>query len=88
MAKGWVVTPLVEIIRGKETSDETLAKAFDLAQALGKTPIVVNDAPGFFTTRTISTTISQGASMVVEGISGCHKITWASCDLTFSGLIV
>ena len=61
--------PLVEIIRGKETSDEALAKAFDLAQALGKTPIVVNDAPGFFTTRTIGTTISQGASMVVEGVN-------------------
>ena len=61
--------PLVEIIRGKETSDEALVKAFDLAQALGKTPIVVNDAPGFFTTRTIATTISQGASMVIEGIN-------------------
>ena len=61
--------PLVEIIRGKETSDEALAKAFDLAQALGKTPIVVNDAPGFFTTRTIATTVSQGATMVMEGIN-------------------
>lgn len=61
--------PLVEIIRGKETSDECLAKAFDLAQLLGKTPIVVNDAPGFFTTRTIATTVSQGAEMVVEGIN-------------------
>jgi 3-hydroxyacyl-CoA dehydrogenase/enoyl-CoA hydratase/3-hydroxybutyryl-CoA epimerase len=61
--------PLVEIIRGKETSDETLAKAFDLAQLLGKTPIVVNDAAGFFTTRTIATTVTQGAEMVCEGIN-------------------
>ena len=61
--------PLVEIIKGKETSDKTLAKAFDLAQLLGKTPIVVNDAPGFFTTRTIGTTITQGAEMVCEGVN-------------------
>ena len=61
--------PLVEIISGKETSPETLAKAFDLAQQLGKTPIVVNDAPGFFTTRTIATTITQGAEMVCEGVN-------------------
>ncbi|MBD2858181.1 enoyl-CoA hydratase/isomerase family protein [Spongiibacter sp. KMU-158] len=61
--------PLVEIIRGAKTSDNTLAKAFDLAQQLGKTPIVVNDAPGFFTTRVIATTVTQGASMLEEGIN-------------------
>jgi 3-hydroxyacyl-CoA dehydrogenase/enoyl-CoA hydratase/3-hydroxybutyryl-CoA epimerase len=61
--------PLVEIVRGKQTSDETLAKAFDLAQQLGKTPIVVNDAPGFFTTRVISKTVTQGAIMLEEGIN-------------------
>ena len=61
--------PLVEIICGEQTSDETLARAFDLAQQLGKVPIVVNDAPGFFTSRTIGTTIAQGAHMVTEGIN-------------------
>ena len=61
--------PLVEIVRGKQTSDETLAKAFDLAQQLGKTPIVVNDAPGFFTTRVISKTVTQGAIMLEEGVN-------------------
>lgn len=61
--------PLVEIIRGRETSDETLATAFDLAQKLGKTPIVVNDAPGFFTTRVIATTVSQGAEMLESGVN-------------------
>ena len=61
--------PLVEIIRGRETSDETLALAFDFSQQLGKTPIVVQDAPGFFTTRVIGQTISQGAIMVTEGIN-------------------
>ncbi len=61
--------PLVEIICGKETSDEALARAFDLSQQLGKTPIVVNDAPGFFTTRVIGATVSQGAEMLEDGIN-------------------
>ena len=61
--------PLVEIICGEQTGDTALAAAFDLAQQLGKTPIVVNDAPGFFTTRVIGKTVSQGARMVLEGIN-------------------
>lgn len=60
--------PLVEIICGEQTGDTALAAAFDLAQQLGKTPIVVNDAPGFFTTRVIGKTVAQGAAMVLEGI--------------------
>jgi 3-hydroxyacyl-CoA dehydrogenase/enoyl-CoA hydratase/3-hydroxybutyryl-CoA epimerase len=61
--------PLVEIVRGEQTSDETLAKAFDLAQQLGKTPIVVNDGPGFFTTRVIGKTVTQGAIMLEDGVN-------------------
>lgn len=61
--------PLVEIICGLHTADDTLARAFDLARQLGKTPIVVNDARGFFTTRVIGTTISEGAAMVLEGVN-------------------
>lgn len=61
--------PLVEIICGKKTSKEALARAFDLGIALGKKPIVVNDAPGFFTTRVIGSTITEGAKMVLEGIN-------------------
>ncbi len=61
--------PLVEIICGKKTSKEALAKAFDLGILLGKKPIVVNDAPGFFTTRVIGSTITEGAQMVLEGIN-------------------
>lgn len=61
--------PLVEIICGEKTSQDALAKAFDLAKAMGKTPIVVNDAPGFFTTRVIGATITDGAQMVMEGIN-------------------
>lgn len=61
--------PLVEIIKGDKTSDQALAKAFDLAIVLGKKPIVVNDGEGFFTTRVIATTVQQGAAMVLEGIN-------------------
>jgi 3-hydroxyacyl-CoA dehydrogenase/enoyl-CoA hydratase/3-hydroxybutyryl-CoA epimerase len=61
--------PLVEIVCGRQSSPSALARAFDLAQQLGKTPIVVNDAPGFFTTRVIGQTVSQAAAMVVEGVN-------------------
>ena len=61
--------PLVEIITGEQTSDECLAWAFDLAQKLGKKPIVVKDAPGFFTTRVIGQTITQGQRMLAEGVN-------------------
>jgi 3-hydroxyacyl-CoA dehydrogenase/enoyl-CoA hydratase/3-hydroxybutyryl-CoA epimerase len=59
---------LVEIIRGKETDDETIARAFDYVQALGKIPIVVNDSRGFFTSRVFGTFVMEGAAMVGEGI--------------------
>lgn len=61
--------PLVEIITGEHTSDICLAWAFDLAQKLGKKPIVVKDAPGFFTTRVIGQTITQGQRMLAEGVN-------------------
>jgi 3-hydroxyacyl-CoA dehydrogenase/enoyl-CoA hydratase/3-hydroxybutyryl-CoA epimerase len=61
--------PLVEIITGEKTSAEALAWAFDLTQKLGKKPIVVKDAPGFFTTRVIGQTITQGQRMLAEGVN-------------------
>ncbi|MGO4385841.1 3-hydroxyacyl-CoA dehydrogenase NAD-binding domain-containing protein [Specibacter sp. RAF43] len=61
--------PLLEIIAGKNTSDETLARAFDIARQLGKTPIVVNDSRGFFTSRVIGTFLNEAIAMVGEGIS-------------------
>jgi len=60
--------PLIEIIRGERTSDAALAKAFDVAQGLKKTPIVVNDSRGFFTSRVIGTFINEGVAMIAEGI--------------------
>ena len=60
--------PLIEIIRGRATSDATLARAFDVAVGLRKTPIVVNDSRGFFTSRVISTFLNEGVAMLAEGI--------------------
>jgi 3-hydroxyacyl-CoA dehydrogenase/enoyl-CoA hydratase/3-hydroxybutyryl-CoA epimerase len=60
--------PLVEIIRGKETSDEALAKAYDVVQQIRKTPIVVNDSRGFYTSRVIGTMVNEGLAMLAEGV--------------------
>lgn len=61
--------PLVEIIRGRETSDAALAAAIDVVQAIGKTPIVVNDSRGFFTSRVIGTFLNEAVAMVGEGVA-------------------
>ena len=61
--------PLLEIIAGKQTRDATLAKAVDLAQQIGKTPIVVNDSRGFFTSRVIATFLNEAIAMVGEGLA-------------------
>jgi 3-hydroxyacyl-CoA dehydrogenase/enoyl-CoA hydratase/3-hydroxybutyryl-CoA epimerase len=60
--------PLIEIIRGERTSDATLARAFDVAVGMRKTPIVVNDSRGFFTSRVITTFLHEGIAMLGEGI--------------------
>jgi 3-hydroxyacyl-CoA dehydrogenase/enoyl-CoA hydratase/3-hydroxybutyryl-CoA epimerase len=59
---------LVEIIRGAQTSDATLAQAFDYVLQIGKTPIVVNDSRGFYTSRTFGTYLTEGVAMVAEGV--------------------
>ena len=59
---------LVEIIVGRETSDETLARAFDYVQQIGKIPIVVNDSRGFFTSRVFGTFVNEGVAMLGEGV--------------------
>ncbi|MDX1597899.1 MAG: 3-hydroxyacyl-CoA dehydrogenase NAD-binding domain-containing protein [Marinobacter sp.] len=59
---------LVEIIVGEKTSDDTLARAFDYVQQIGKIPIVVNDSRGFFTSRVFGTFVNEGISMLGEGI--------------------
>ncbi|WP_136419893.1 3-hydroxyacyl-CoA dehydrogenase NAD-binding domain-containing protein [Herbaspirillum sp. ST 5-3] len=59
---------LVEIIRGAKTSDETLARAYDYVQQIGKLPIVVNDSRGFFTSRVFATFVNEGIAMLGEGL--------------------
>ncbi|GAA5513875.1 fatty acid oxidation complex subunit alpha [Deinococcus carri] len=59
---------LVEIIRGRETSDESVAHALDFAAQIGKVPIVVNDSRGFYTSRVFGQYVNEGAAMLAEGI--------------------
>ncbi|WP_028474454.1 3-hydroxyacyl-CoA dehydrogenase NAD-binding domain-containing protein [Nocardioides alkalitolerans] len=60
--------PLVEIIRGEKTSDAALAKAYDLVQQIKKTPIVVNDSRGFYTSRVIGFMVNEGLQLLAEGV--------------------
>jgi 3-hydroxyacyl-CoA dehydrogenase/enoyl-CoA hydratase/3-hydroxybutyryl-CoA epimerase len=59
--------PLVEVIRGEKTSDETVATIFELSKKLGKTPIVVRDAPGFLVNRLLAPYLSEAVRLVAEG---------------------
>ena len=60
--------PLLEIIKGEETSQDTVHRALDFAKQIKKTPIVVNDSRGFFTSRVIGTFANEGIGMLAEGI--------------------
>ncbi len=59
---------LVEVIVGKRTDDLTLAHALDYVRKIGKTPIVVNDSRGFYTSRCFATYVYEGVEMLMEGI--------------------
>jgi 3-hydroxyacyl-CoA dehydrogenase/enoyl-CoA hydratase/3-hydroxybutyryl-CoA epimerase len=59
---------LVEIIMGKKTGDAALAMALDFVRAIRKTPIVVNDSRGFYTSRVVGTYIREGHLMLMEGV--------------------
>ena len=59
---------LVEIILGKKTGDAALARALDFVRAIRKTPIVVNDSRGFYTSRVVGTYIAEGHRMLTEGV--------------------
>ncbi|MFF5081482.1 3-hydroxyacyl-CoA dehydrogenase NAD-binding domain-containing protein [Actinoplanes sp. NPDC000266] len=60
--------PLLEIVVGEKTSDEAVARAFDLGRRIAKTPIVVNDGRGFFTSRVIGRFIDEAIGMLAEGV--------------------
>lgn len=61
--------PLLEIVVGDKTDDETLARSLDFAQQIRLTPMVVNDSMGFYTSRTIGTKLEEAIEMVAEGVS-------------------
>ncbi|MFT4286301.1 3-hydroxyacyl-CoA dehydrogenase NAD-binding domain-containing protein [Nocardioides sp.] len=61
--------PLVEIINGADTSEETLAKAYDVVQVIKKTPMIAHDSRGFYTSRVIGTMIEEGLAMLAEGVA-------------------
>jgi len=61
--------PLVELIVGKKSSDEAIARGLDYIQQIRKTPIVVNDSPGFYTSRVFGTSTNEGMTMLAEGIN-------------------
>ena len=61
--------PLVELIVGERTSDAALARAYDIVRQIGKTPIVVQDSRGFFTSRVFGTLVLEGAALLAEGLA-------------------
>jgi len=68
------VMTLVEIIRGLATSDETYAAVRDLSVRLGKTPVEVNDAPGFVSNRVLMPLINEAAYAVMEGVATAEAV--------------
>ena len=68
------VMQLVEVIRGLATSDETTTRVLSLARAMGKTPVEVNDAPGFVANRVLMPMINEAAFCLMEGVGTAEAI--------------
>ncbi|MCL4332609.1 MAG: 3-hydroxyacyl-CoA dehydrogenase NAD-binding domain-containing protein [Candidatus Thermoplasmatota archaeon] len=68
------VMKLVEIVRGPETSGETLETIVSISTRMGKTPITVNDGPGFFTTRFINSWLMEAYRLLEYGVAGIREI--------------
>ena len=68
------VMKLVEVIRGKETSDETTARVVACSEAIGKVPVEVNDSPGFVSNRVLMPMINEAAHCLMEGVSSCEGV--------------
>ena len=66
--------PLVEVVRGLDTSDETVAETVELSKALGKTPVVVADRPGFVSNRVLMPMINEAAFTLLEGVADREAI--------------
>ena len=68
------VMPLVEVIRGLETSDATAQRVLEIARAIGKTPVEVNDAPGFVANRVLMPMINEAVFCVMEGVASPEAV--------------
>jgi 3-hydroxybutyryl-CoA dehydrogenase len=68
------VMPLVEVIRGLDTSDATATRALEIARALGKTPVEVRDSPGFVSNRVLMPMINEAIFCVMEGVAGPEAV--------------
>jgi 3-hydroxybutyryl-CoA dehydrogenase len=68
------IMELVEVIRGQATSDETTRTVIDLARALGKTPVEVNDYPGFVSNRVLMPMINEAVFALYEGVATAEAI--------------
>jgi 3-hydroxybutyryl-CoA dehydrogenase len=66
--------PLVEVVCGLETSEETIARTRELAETLGKTPVVVSDSPGFVSNRLLMPMINEAAMCLMEGVGSRESI--------------
>jgi len=71
--------PLVEVVRGPQTSDDTIARAVGLARQLGKTPIIVGDGPGFLVNRVLLPYLDESLALLEEGAS-IESIDAAAAD--------
>jgi 3-hydroxybutyryl-CoA dehydrogenase len=65
---------LVEVIRGLATSDATVRRALEVARTLGKTPVEVNDAPGFVANRVLMPMINEAITCVMEGVATAEAV--------------
>ena len=68
------IMELVEVIKGKQTSDETTSTVVDLSKSLGKTPVVCNDSPGFVSNRILVPMINEAVYCLMEGVATAEAI--------------
>ena len=73
------IMKLIEIIRGMETSDETFLKVKELAVAIGKEPVEVNDSPGFIVNKILIPMINEAVFVLMEGVASAEDIDKAMC---------
>lgn len=63
------VMKLVEMIKGQDTSEEVFQKIFELAESIGKTPVTINEAPGFVVNRILIPLVNEGIGILADGVA-------------------